>query len=142
MKLNPWDIAFSRAIRESYNWTCAICEIEDTEAQFTGRSRAMQCAHVFSRKHKNVRCHPDNAVCLCARCHAIMTDAPTEWGLWVVNHLGEGRYQMLLERKNDISIKYSKQDMSDIANHYRQEYARMVNEKMHGKQNVELVSYD
>ncbi len=102
----------------------------------------MQCAHVFSRKHKNVRCHPDNAVCLCARCHAIMTDAPTEWGLWVVNHLGEGRYQMLLERKNDISIKYSKQDMSDIANHYRQEYARMVNEKMHGKQNVELVSYD
>ena len=142
MKLFPYDTAFSRAIRERDDWTCQICGYFEPEAQATGKSMKLQCAHVFSRKNKNVRCHPDNAVCLCASCHALMTDAPTEWGLWVIKHLGEGRYDMLRERKNDIRIKYSKEDMKDIAKHYRQEYTRMVNEKMHGKQDVELISYD
>jgi len=143
MKLKPWDIAFSRAIRESYHWTCAICELVDTEAQFTGKSRIMQCAHVFSRKHKNVRCHPDNAVCLCARCHAIMTDAPTEWGLWVIRHLGQGRYDMLLERKNDITIKYYKNDMDEITDHYKREFERITKERMiNGLEGyIELMAY-
>jgi len=72
-----------------------------------------------------------------------MTDAPTEWGLWVIKHLGETRYEMLLERKNDISIKYSKAEMEEQAEHYRGEYYKMVQDRMKGAVGyLSMVAYD
>lgn len=143
MKLFPYDIAFSRAIRESYNWTCQVCGHENIEAQSTGKSRFTQCAHVYSRSIRSIRCHADNAMALCASCHAEMTMAPTEWGLFCLKHLGEGRYEMLKERRNDIRIKYSKLDWKDITKHYLQEYNRIVKLRMNGNQGyIPLISFD
>lgn len=103
----------------------------------------MQCAHVFGRKHGNVRCYPDNAICLCASCHAVFTDAPTEWGLFVIAQLGEGAYQLLLDRKNNLSIKYNKAAKAEMAKHYRDEYTRVQKLRAKGADGyIRLVSYD
>ena len=143
VKTFAYDDAFSRAIRESYNWTCVNCERVCVKGQAEGRSLGMQCAHVSGRKSMNTRCYPDNAVCLCPSCHAKFTDAPTEWGLFVMKHLGEGRYQMLRERNNDMRLKYSKKDKTEIAAHYRAEYKRLRKLRDQGATgHLALVSYD
>lgn len=137
-----YDTAFSRAIREAWDWTCASCGLQSAEGQATGKCTTMQCAHVFSRKHLATRCYPINAVCLCASCHATYTDAPTEWGRFVTGLLGEGQYQLLLERHNT-TAKYSKADKNAIADHYRQEYNRLRKLRKEGAQGcLNLVGYD
>ena len=34
-----------------------------------GKTEKLQCAHIYSRRHKNIRWDFQNAFCLCAGCH-------------------------------------------------------------------------
>lgn len=53
------DSTFSRMVKERDSWVCQRC----------GSNRIVQCAHLFSRKHKSIRWNFDNAVTLCKGCH-------------------------------------------------------------------------
>lgn len=88
------------------------------------------------------RCYPLNAMCLCASCHATFTDAPTEWGRFVIKTIGEGQYEILRERINMI-FKYSKSEKNKIAQHYREEYARLRKLRKDGQQGfIPIIGYD
>ena len=61
----------------------------------------------------------DNAVSLCAYHHRYFGENPTEFFLWLEDHLGRGHLEMLLEKKNAI-FKGAKHIKKDVANHYRE----------------------
>jgi len=71
VKRDKKDAVFSDLIRLRVNYTCENCGHCEG-----GKSQAIQCAHIISRKYKLVRYHPDNAFCLCASCHMNFTDHP------------------------------------------------------------------
>lgn len=52
------DKVFSQIIRSK--GFCEHCGVSD---------RTLQCAHIYSRRHKNIRWDKENALCLCAGCH-------------------------------------------------------------------------
>ena len=39
----------------------------------------LQCAHIISRTYKAIRYNPDNALCLCQKCHFYYTYHYIEW---------------------------------------------------------------
>jgi len=61
-------------------------------------------------------------------CHRWFHEQPTESGLWIRKLMGEKAYELLVEKKNQIT-KVSKTEEKEIAAHYRAEYKRMVAEK-------------
>jgi hypothetical protein len=62
-------------------------------------------------------------------CHRWYHEQPTESGVWVRELMGEGAYQLLVEKKEQI-MKVSKIEEKEIASHYRKEYNRMVKENI------------
>ena len=61
-------------------------------------------------------------------CHMKQEGNPHEFTDWWRNRLGELRYQILLERKNDIGLGklYRKtKGLGEIAKHYRGEFSRI-----------------
>lgn len=56
----------------------------------------LQWCHIESRRHKKIRWHPDNCLCMCAQCHAYFTDHSAEFGLFV-EWLFPGRLAWLAE---------------------------------------------
>jgi hypothetical protein len=79
IKTDALDRLFSQYIRTRDNFTC----------RYSGQTDGlMDCAHVYSRRHRHTRWHPDNAVCLSKRWHMWFTDHPHEWADWTRQHLG------------------------------------------------------
>ena len=70
----------------------------------------LQCAHIISRRYKQVRWDLDNAVTLCRGCHVYFTHHPIEWEDWVINRMGEENYQMLRTR----ALQYGKIDYDKV----------------------------
>jgi len=85
---NKSDRLFSKHVR-SLGW-CQNCG----ESDYT----KLQCAHWISRRYSWTRTYSDNAFCLCAKCHRLFTDHPTEFSRWAINQRGEATYQTILER--------------------------------------------
>jgi len=70
----------------------------------------LQCAHIISRRYKQIRWDLDNAVCLCRGCHVYFTHHPIEWELWVKDQMGNVPYQTLKIR----ALKYGKIDYDKV----------------------------
>lgn len=85
------DRLFSQIVRSPGR--CASC----------GNASDLQCAHIISRRFSNTRCDEANAVPLCARCHHFFTDHPVDWGVWVLEQMGEERYAALLAQSQRTS---------------------------------------
>ena len=77
MKISQADKWFSKLIREGAFWICQRCGIISEEGRATGGDRAMQCSHFISRQYKSVRLDSNNALCLCASCHAHVEKDPS-----------------------------------------------------------------
>lgn len=58
----------------------------------------LQCAHIISRARVNTRTDEMNAFCLCAQDHWFFTLNPVEFGLFVVERIGEDGYAALREK--------------------------------------------
>lgn len=143
IKRDAADDAFSLCVRERANWTCEDCGVIDPNGQATGKSRGMECAHIFGRRSRNTRWHPDNALCLCHSCHRKNTERPVEFARLCESLLGGGRLEMLRDRSNDLGIKYSKSDRADITAHLRQEYRRMRELRARGEEGrIEFDGFD
>jgi hypothetical protein len=143
VKRTALDMYFSDAVRERDNWTCQRCGLVDVNGQMTGKSKSLDCSHVYTRKYQSLRTYPDNALTLCRSCHQKMGDRPPEHAQLVQKHLGEVRYQMLLERRANSLIKYTKADKKELLKHYKSEVKRLRDLRKTGSQvGIDLVSFD
>ena len=105
---------FSDVVRRKANSTCEHCGIQ-------GR---MECAHIYGRANKAVRWSMDNAVSLCHYCHRTFTGNPVDFHLWLLDYLGQGHMDILIEKKNMI-LKTNKILRKEISDHYRGEFRKM-----------------
>ena len=95
---NKADKLFSEIIRSK--GYCKNCGSKDR----------LQCAHVFSRKYKQIRWAFNNAFCLCWKCHIYYTHFPIEWENFAVLKLGRKEYNKLRNK----ALKYGKLDYEEI----------------------------
>ena len=124
IKRTPADAAFSDCIRERANWCCEVCG-----ADYTGRTQGLHCSHYHGRGNWSVRFDPDNAEAACYGCHQKLEGSPHDFYLRWMEKLGEGAYQLLLERKNDTDRgreARKTKGKGEIAKHYRDEHEKMV----------------
>jgi len=115
IKIDAADTWTSKVVRLKANYTCEHCGLQDAR---------MECCHIHGRRAKSVRYSLDNLVCMCHGCHRYYTENPTEFTAWLLEYLGIGHMDMLLEKKNQL-MKTNKQLRSEIAKHYRLEHRKM-----------------
>lgn len=77
------DLLFSELIRS--RGACEYC----------GKTYNLQCAHIVSRRYIATRVDERNAMCLCAGCHMWFTNHPVEWGIFVIQYMGQPAYEAL-----------------------------------------------
>jgi hypothetical protein len=84
----------------------AFIRRRDDKCMRCNRWDNLQCAHIFSRSHMATRWDPDNALCLCLKCHLFWAHrAPIEFSEWIRDvYLGEFNYQQLRAKANSIKI--------------------------------------
>ena len=123
VKIKSCDTWFSKCVRHAAGWACEKCGNQYT---FTD-ARGLDCSHIFGRRFRSTRWAKENAQALCMGCHRWYHENPTESGLWVRERMGDGAYQLLVEKKEQV-VKVSKVEEKEIAAHYRKEYRRMVEE--------------
>lgn len=120
MQRDQADLWFSKAVRLAADYVCANCHMD-----YSHEPGMCQNCHVHSRKFRSIRWDTQNAICMCAKCHAYYTDHPIYWGEFVAKYFGAGHEEILLEKKNQI-FKATKEIRREIAAHYRQEFRRMT----------------
>lgn len=123
IKISPADQAFSHCIHEAYNHTCDRC----------GRVGRVECSHVHSRKHRTIRWCIENAIAKCHTCHRWWHENPTEAGLWFIENYGQGREDLLLEKKRQ-KVKVSKLEEKEIAKHYREQLKILKEKRSQGEE--------
>ena len=124
IKITPADEAFSLCVRERAGWCCEKCGTHYPE----GKRGGLHCSHFHGRANWSVRFDPLNAFAHCFGCHMYFEGNPHEFREWVMQQIGEGAYQILLEKKNNISlakIARKTKGKGEIAAHYRQEHKRI-----------------
>lgn len=62
----------------------------------------LQTSHIFSRTYNNTRCDEENALCLCASCHAKFGANPLLHAEFVRDLYGPERYDALRARRDEI----------------------------------------
>lgn len=131
IKRTAEDVVFSDLVRLRANFTCERCGIEDPQGQATGKSSAIDCSHVYGRRHRSTRWHPDNAFALCKSCHSYLEDRPIEHAQFAREKLGDTRHDMLIETHHR-PVKFTKADKKAMREHYRQELNRIRDERSNG----------
>lgn len=131
IKITAGDAAFSKCVRERTDYTCEHCG-----KQYDRSSTGLHCSHFHGRGNYSVRFDPDNAFAHCYGCHSYFGGNPHEFRDWAYKQLGEGRYSILLEKKNDTLVgKYMRRlnKDGDIARHYREQLKALQAMRADGK---------
>ena len=127
IKRDAADKWFSDVVRQKAGYQCEHCGKQD------GR---MECAHIYGRAAKSVRWSIDNAMCLCHYCHKVFTANPFEFTGFCMDKYGAGHMEMLREKWN-VLMPTTKKLRAEIAKHYRQEHAKMLQDE-----DYEPISYN
>lgn len=131
MKRDVADAAFSDCLREAHDHTCEKC----------GKQGRMELSHVFSRRHMSIRYDKLNANCLCSYCHRTWHESPLEAERWFTDMFGQGRYDLLIEKKNQKAVGIKRQK-SEIAKHYREQLKIIQEKRNSGEQGfIDFISY-
>jgi len=137
IKIKPADSAFSKCIRERVNYVCESCG-----KQYDRSSMGLHCSHFFSRRHRTIRWCSDNAASHCFSCHHTLGGNPIDFTHWIERYLGQVRLDILIEKRNDLSVKISKLEEKEIAKHYRKELKLLKEKRANGETGIiEFVSY-
>ena len=124
MKITPADQAFSKLIRARAKWRCEMCG-----TQYEEGSQGLHCSHFHGRANWSVRFDPNNCEAACMGCHMKCEGNPHEFTNRWMKKLGKGAYEILLERKNDISLAklYRKtKGKGEIAKHFRDQLQAVI----------------
>jgi hypothetical protein len=81
----------SLLVRTRAGFICERCGASKETSQ-------LQCAHIVSRHYAATRTLESNAFCLCASCHCFFGKWPVEFGIFVLDRLGEECYNALKAR--------------------------------------------
>lgn len=138
IKRDATDAAFSDAVREAADWICQRCQRPFPER----KGQDVHCSHFFSRKYLSTRWFPDNAACLCASCHSIVTDDHHEHVRLFEKLLGPVRYEWLVERKQKL-VRYREADKKAIREHFKAQIEHMKMRRLNGDVGgLDLVGFD
>lgn len=128
IKRTKHDDVFSKLVRERAGWTCEACDKYHPE----GQRQSLHCSHIFSRRHKATRWHPDNAVAHCFSCHQRLGENPVEFTQWAEEKLGRERLERLQQRARQV-VKMTKHDLEDLYQHMRAQYGQMLEQRKAGE---------
>lgn len=112
VKRDAADIWFSKAVRA-----------RDGKCLHTGRTDALECAHIYGRRAKILRWSLDNAVTLTHSSHRYFTENPVAFHDWLTMVLGEGHMAILREKAQG-HMKTTEALRKEIARHYREEFRK------------------
>tara|TARA_R110000751_G_scaffold40814_4_gene96342 strand:+ start:91 stop:507 length:417 start_codon:yes stop_codon:yes gene_type:complete len=127
MKRDKRDDVFSKLIRERAGWCCERCEKFYPE----GYRQGLHCSHLYSRRHRGTRWHPDNAFSHCYACHQYLGGNPVEYHLWARERMGDGLLELVRERHHTIT-KYTKKDLEELHKHLKAEHKGMLAKRADG----------
>lgn len=95
MKRDAADARFSFQVRERDRWTCQRCG-----KVYPPPTRALHCAHIFSRGKLATRFDLENAVALCYGDHRYLDTHPDEKERFFRQRMGDEAYDALRLRSN------------------------------------------
>ena len=129
MKRIAADTWFSKCVRLRTNYTCEGCgKVYDPS------SMGLHCSHYFGRRAYSVRFDPDNAFAHCYGCHQRFGSNPDDFHHWALGCLGDGRIQILRERREDSNLaKDYRKNIKDVSSHFRDEFRRMEGLRAEGE---------
>lgn len=96
IKRNPLDKLFSDYIRAKAGWKCERCgNVPDR--------RGLHCHHFQRRRKQSTRFDEDNCLSLCLGCHQFFQENDEEEKFFMVQKLGQERFDMLLVRARTLT---------------------------------------
>jgi hypothetical protein len=98
MKRDSLDDLFSEYIRKRAMKRVGGCERGAALGLKCGKKKSyfeLECSHIWGRGDKSVRYDPDNAFGLCPGCHMYFTSHPIEHSEFVLQQLGQERFDLL-----------------------------------------------
>jgi hypothetical protein len=129
IKVTPADAAFSKCVKIAVGYRCQRCGVIYGEGH-----RGLHCSHYIGRGNWSVRFEPANAWAHCYGCHSHIGSRPAEFRDWVIERIGDGRHELLIERSRDTSIgRQARKEQKDIAAHYRRELLVMKGRRDKGE---------
>lgn len=120
IKILPADKWFSLCVRKSAGWTC-----QASKKQFHDRPGALHCAHIFSRRHRATRWHPDNVIALSFGEHKKFDEDHEYKREFSVGQVGEIQYNWLNAQRRRTDIKFTKAEIKQIGKFYKDYYEQM-----------------
>jgi phage anti-repressor protein len=123
IKRTAADIEFSKAIRLASEY-CERCG-----------APADDCSHYFGRRKNSTRYAVENCSALCRGCHNFFGEHPHDHHAFMVKKLGEGGYDLLVEKARSI-CKVSKKDRAAIARHYRLQQQNIKDRRANGETGI------
>ena len=149
LKVATLDTYFREAVQAATESTCQFRNAWYKGAEF---QRCPECgnqpgggddvAHFYGRRYRAGRWWPDNVAMLCRKAHSyIDAHEPVKVGFFG-RLLGEEGLEELVKRMHG-SVKYTPADRWDIGQHYKEEKARIEEERKNGKTGtIKLISYE
>lgn len=128
IKRDKYDAVFSDLVRCRANWTCEHCGKNYPDS--STRS-GLHCSHHFGRRYQSTRYDPENAMSLCFGCHNKVAEDPDMHRRIFIEWLGEGGYQLLIERKNSIK-KWLKGEKDEMRKFYAVQLKAMIAARSEG----------
>ena len=126
------DKVFSDLVRERANYKC-----ESTGEDKRNDPGTLDCAHIISRRRLITRWHPQNAIALSRGEHMFFTEHPFDWRDFCVEKFGED-YIAELRRIANQTVKWTPKMREEIYQHYRKEYARMLEARLFSQERLEF----
>lgn len=124
------DYWFSLCVRERAGWNCEGCgkHYEPfTSAKGHPANPGLHCSHYIGRANYATRFEPMNADAHCYSCHAKFEGNPHEFMTWKQGRLGQEKYDILIEKSNDIMLgKEARMSKREIADHFKSEFEKMM----------------
>lgn len=137
IKRDKLDAVFSDLVRERADWTCEYCG-----RNYSDRRQGLHCSHLFGRRHKSTRHHPDNAFAHCYGCHQRLGANPAVFVRWAESRLGLTRFEWLMERHQQI-VTRTKAEQAELYQHLKSERKRILNMRAQGVTGrLEFVAYE
>lgn len=133
------DATFSKAIRLSYDHTCAYPNCPYCKNIPGG---ADDCAHYRRRRHSAGRWYPDNCAALCRQIHSQLDMRQEELVAFFRALNGDTRWDWLIERLQK-PRKYTPYNRWEMNEHFKREIERVQTLRLGGESGfISLVSWD
>lgn len=121
IKRDKRDAVFSDLVRMRVEYCCEVCGKHYPE----GTRQGIHCSHLFGRRYRGTRWHPDNAFSMCMSCHQTLGENPVEFHMWARQKLGDGLIDILREKAHAVT-KLKPSDLEELYKHLKGEHKKML----------------